>query len=128
MGGINGMWKVLLAVQNGKPLYSGELTHRGKSIEEIVAATWKEKETAPEIARPRWGGSIDYWLAALDTCQPLLEKLGKALEGADLQKIIHPHPISGPLDVIQRMEFLRFHLERHQTQIERIKLDPAYPS
>jgi hypothetical protein len=43
------------------------------------------------------------------------------MEGLDPEAIIYPHPISGPLNVKQRMEFLRFHMERHIHQIERIK-------
>jgi hypothetical protein len=31
--------------------------------------------------------------------------------------------LSGPLNVYQRMEFLRYHMERHQRQIEHIKKD-----
>ncbi|MFM7671814.1 MAG: hypothetical protein ACKO6Q_04400 [Bacteroidota bacterium] len=37
--------------------------------------------------------------------------------------IIYPHPLSGPLNVYQRLEFLRYHMERHQRQIEGIRLD-----
>lgn len=31
-GGIWGMWRALLAKQNGKPVWEGELTHRGLPI------------------------------------------------------------------------------------------------
>ena len=128
MGGINGMWKVLNATKAGQSVYAGELTHRGKSIEEIVALTWKEKETVPEIAKPRWGGPVEYWIEALNNNQHLLERLGKEMANENPEKIIHPHPISGPLNVIQRLEFLRFHLERHQKQMERIKSEKNYPN
>lgn len=127
MGGINGMWKTLQANKAGKPLYTGELIHHGLPIEAIIEKTWKPKEIVPEIAKPRWGGPVEYWIQALANCQILLESLGRVLEGEDLEKIIHPHIISGPLNVIQRLEFLRFHLERHQKQIERIKLHGNYP-
>ncbi len=43
------------------------------------------------------------------------------------EQIIYPHIISGPLNVYQRMEFLRFHLERHQRQIENIKGHAGFP-
>jgi len=127
MGGINGMWKVLEATKAGQPPFTGELIHRGLSIEAIIEKTWKPKEIVPEVAKPRWGGSIEYWINALNNCQILLEKLGHALTGQNLEKIIHPHPISGPIDVVQRFEFLRFHLNRHQAQIERIKSNTKYP-
>jgi hypothetical protein len=127
MGGINGMWKTLEGIKNNKPLWAGEAIHHGLPIEKIIEKTWKEKEQVPEIAKPRWGGPVAYWIAALHGCQHLLESLCLKLEGHDLEQIIYPHVISGPLNVIQRMEFLRFHLNRHQLQIENLKRHPDYP-
>ena len=127
MGGINGIWKTLEAIKNNKPIWAGEAIHHGLSIEVIVEKTWQPKEIVPEIAKPRWGGPVEYWLASLQNCQILLEALGEALMGYDPEKIIYPHIISGPLNVVQRMEFLRFHLNRHQKQIERIKTHPDFP-
>lgn len=126
-GGINGMWKALEGIKSNKPLWTGDAIHRGLSIEEIIEKTWQPKEKAPEIAKPKWGGPVDFWIASLNACQLVLEALGKALAGFDLEQIIHPHPISGPLNVLQRMEFLRFHLNRHQAQVERIKSHPDFP-
>ena len=122
------MWKVLEGIKNDKPIWTGKPIHRGLSIEEIVEKTWQPKEIAPEIARPRWGGSMEFWIISLTNCQPLLEALGRALEGYDLEKVIHPHPISGPLDILQRMQFLRFHLDRHRVQIENIKSHTDFPN
>ena len=125
--GINGMWKALDGNRRGAPVWSGTPAHAGKPIELVIEATWKERELVPPVAAPRWGGPIQYWAAALRSCQPLLEELGKALEGVDLETIIYPHPISGPLDARQRLEFLRFHLDRHRAQVERVRSDPAFP-
>lgn len=127
-GGINGMWKTFEAFKSGKPLYTGALTHDGLTIEEIVSRTWKEKEIVPEVARPRLGGPVEFWNASLHNLQHVLAAFAKAVDGADLKNIIHPHPISGPLNVLQRFEFLRFHLDRHRKQIENIKADRNYPS
>lgn len=127
MGGINGVWKTLDGIKNNKPIWKGEAVHHGLAIEEIIAKTWKEKEQVPESAKPRWAGPVEYWIVALDNCQKLLESLCRKLEGYDLEQIIYPHIISGPLNVIQRMEFLRFHLNRHQKQIENIKTHPDFP-
>ncbi len=121
LGGINGMWKALEGIKNNQLIWKGECIHHGLSIEKIIENTWQPKEKAPETARPKWGGPIEFWIMSLNNCQPLLEALGNALVGYDLEKIIHPHPISGPLNVLQRMQFLRFHLNRHQTQVENIK-------
>jgi hypothetical protein len=127
MGGINGMWKTLEGIKNNKPLWQGDAIHHGLPIEKIIEITWKEKEQVPEIAKPRWGGPVEYWIAALKNCQPLLELLCRQMDGFDPEKIIYPHIISGPLNVIQRLEFLRFHLNRHQLQMENIKLHPDFP-
>ena len=127
-GGINGMWKALEGLRNNNPVWSGDAIHHGLPIEEIISKTWQEKEIVPEIAKPRWGGPIEYWIVALKSCQDLLEGLAVALQGHDPEKIIYPHAISGPLNILQRMEFLRFHLNRHEMQIENIKRHPDFPS
>jgi len=128
MGGINGMWKTLDGIKNNKPAWTGEAIHHGLPIEAIIEKTWKEKEQVPEIAKPRWGGPVEYWIGAMDNCHNLLESLTLALDGYDPEKIIYPHIISGPLNVVQRFEFLRFHLNRHQRQIENIKAHADFPS
>ena len=128
MGGINGIWKTVNALKMNTPLWTGEAVHHGLTIGQIIEKTWKPKEQVPEIAKPRWGGPVEYWIVALRNCKPLLESLALQLEGYDLEKIIYPHIISGPLNVIQRMQFLAFHLDRHRQQIEKIKLHPGYPS
>jgi DinB superfamily len=125
--GVMGMWKALDGVRNGAPVWSGEPIHRGLSIEEVVALTWQPKEKVPEIAAPIWGGSLGYWVAMLKAQHVLLQELAAALDGYDLETILFPHPISGPLDVRQRLEFLRFHLDRHRTQVEQVKSHPDFP-
>jgi hypothetical protein len=127
MGAINGMWKTFDAMKQNKPMWQGEAIHHGLPIERIIELTWKEKEQVPEIAKPKWGGPVEYWIIALNNCQPLLEELCHTMRGYDPEKIIYPHVISGPLNVVQRLEFLRFHLNRHQLQIENIKLHPNFP-
>jgi hypothetical protein len=127
-GGINGMWKTLEGIKNSTPIWKGEAIHHGLSIEAIIEKTWRPKEQVPETAKPRWGGPVEFWITSLENCQALLQKLDAALEGHDPERIIYPHIISGPLNVIQRMEFLRFHLQRHQRQIENLKTHPQFPT
>lgn len=127
-GGINSMYKAVDGIKNNKPVFTGEKVHKGLHIEAIIEKTWREKEDVPETAKPRWGGILSFWVEALKSCQPQLELLCKSFEGLDPEEIIYPHIISGPLNVIQRLEFLRFHLQRHQQQVENIKKDPAFPS
>ena len=126
--GLNGMWKALEGIKNGQPIWEGTPEHAGRSIEEVVELTWQRKEKVPVVAKPRWGGALDFWVHALKACEPLLAALGEAMKDHDPTRIIYPHPISGPLNVKQRIEFLRFHLNRHQGQVERIKADPNFPS
>jgi hypothetical protein len=127
LGGIHGMWKAITGLRNNQPVWTGEAVHQGLSIEQIIQKTWREKEIVPENAKPHWGGPLDYWLASLLNNQNLLHDLARTLQGLDPGKVIYPHIISGPLNVYQRLEFLRFHLERHQKQIENIKAHPDFP-
>ena len=125
--GTVGMWKALASYQSGKPLWTGENPSAGLSIEEVVDRTWQPKEKVPKIAEPKWGGPLEFWIASLKSCTPVLLALGKELEKIQLEIIIYPHPISGPLDARQRLDFLRFHLDRHRGQVERVKENIGYP-
>jgi hypothetical protein len=126
-GGITGMWKAVEGVETGSPVWEGDPPHHGKSIEQIVAETWKEKEQVPPVAAPSWGGPLALWIAALQANEGLLRALGRALERHGLEAIHYPHPISGALDMRQRLEFLRFHLDRHRNQVEELKRHPSFP-
>ncbi len=126
-GGINGMWKAMEGIRSNKPVWTDEFIYKGLPIEKIIELTWQEREKVPESAKPRWGGPLAYWIVALNGCQVSLQALGNVLMDFDCEKVIYPHIISGPLNVIQRMEFLRFHLNRHQRQIEKIKSHADFP-
>jgi hypothetical protein len=97
------------------------------SIEDVVAATWKPKEVAPGIATPHIGGPIEVWISSLGSLRVVLADLARELDGLDLEAIVFPHYLSGPLDGRQRLEFLRFHLERHTEQIGRIRSHADFP-
>lgn len=121
------MFKALDGYKRGQPVWSGDLIHKGLPIEEVIDKTWQPKEKVPEIAAPSWGGSIAYWIALLKAQTHLLKEFGIAMNGYDLEAIVIPHLLSGPLDIRQRLEFLRFHLDRHRNQVERVKQHPDYP-
>lgn len=118
LSGTSGIWKALYAKRSGVSLWQGDITHKGSSIEDIVNKTWQPKEKVPPIAAPRLGGPIRLWAVLLESLQSPLEVLGQELANEPLEEIIFPHPISGPLDVRQRLEFLRFHIDRHRNQVE----------
>lgn len=120
-GGVNGIWTAIDGYKHNQPVWTGDNMNRGLSIEEIVEKTWLPHQPAPEPARPQWGGPIEFWLLCLRNCKITLEETYRQMEGLDPEQIIYPHPLSGPLNVFQRMEFLRYHMERHQRQIDKIK-------
>lgn len=126
-GGILSIWKAAVGVRTGEPVWIGHSSHEGLSIEEVVERTWRPREEVPEGAAPRMGGPLGFWTVSLSGCQALLPSLTAALEGLDLNAVIFPHPISGPLDARQRLEFLRFHLDRHLGQVEAIRMSPVFP-
>jgi len=126
-GGIAGMWKALEGYKAGNPPWKEAHHNTGLTIEQVVDKTWQPKEKVPTGAGPHIGGPLIFWIYALESCQYHLDKLTQSLEGYDLNTIIYPHPISGPLDVRQRYEFLRFHIERHKNQVESLKQYPDFP-
>ena len=126
--GVMGMWKSLLAFQSGTTLWQGPNPNAGLTIEEVVANTWAPKEQVPEVAKPIWGGPLAFWIASLEANTHPLQALETQLQGVDMEHVIYPHPISGPLHVVQRLQFLRFHLNRHQRQVETIRQHPHFPS
>lgn len=115
-GGIFGMWKMLYAIRNGKSEYKYESDHKNMSIEKIIDLTWKEKEQVPAVAAPRMGGTISFWRYSLKSLQDVLVAFGHDLKDDELRILAHPHPISGAMDFQQRLEFLRFHINRHKNQ------------
>jgi hypothetical protein len=119
-GGLLGMWKSLHGHREGKPVWPGANPHKDLTIEEIVNKTWEEKEIVPPIAAPRIGGPIAFWIISLNDLQNNLNALAKELTDDELQIMTQPHPISGPLNMHQRFEFLRFHLNRHEKQLKEI--------
>lgn len=128
--GINLIWRAADGVRRG------EAVHWGRPIEAVIAGTWaltepgprtwKTAERAPENAVPRTGGPLAYWAACLEATQPVLERLPGVLAGLDLQAVVYPHVLSGPLDARQRLEFLRWHLDHHLQQIEEIRAAPGF--
>ncbi len=116
-GALCGMWKTILAIRDGSIPKTYESPHKEMPIEKIIDLTWQSKEKVPAVAAPRLGGSLAFWSASLFSLQGILESFGAELQEDELRVLAHPHPISGPLDFQQRIEFLRFHIERHGQQV-----------
>ena len=119
-GGILGMWKALYAIRAGQMERSVQSKHKEFPIDEIIRLTWKDKEQVPAVAAPRMGGSFVFWRNALESLQGILDGFGQDLQPDELRLQAHPHPISGPMDFQQRLEFLAFHIKRHQGQLENL--------
>ena len=126
LGGITKIWAALQDARSGR-CWTGPLSNRGKPIEEIIALTWNAKETAPPVATPHFGGPLVAWVAALRSLRVPLRELAGELTDAELGQVVFPHFLSGPLDARQRLEFLRFHIERHLGQIQSIRQRPGFP-
>ena len=102
-------------------------TEPRQPIEVVIERTWKSKEIAPPIATPHIGGPLTAWVSCLKSLRPVLADLARELETIDLDAIVYPHYLSGPLDGRQRLEFLRYHMERHLAQIERVQSHQQFP-
>jgi len=96
--------------------------NRGLPIEAIIDRTWKPREIAPPIATPQGGGTLAYWVACFRSCSHVLAALAVELDGKHLDSIVFPHFLCGPLDARQRLEFLRFHMDRHLAQIHAVRV------
>lgn len=119
-GGILGMWKTLHAIRAGQYEKKFESKFKNLPIQEIIDQTWQPKEIVPAVAAPRMGGTLIFWRNALASLQFILDAFGKDIQEDELRMLAHPHPISGPLDFQQRLEFLAFHIKRHQEQVSKL--------
>lgn len=122
--GIRRIWSAAdeLRTNGGRP--QSPSFNAGLSIEQIVARTWRPKEIAPPNATPSGEGCFEYWVACFKGCDAVLEALGQRLTGVDLEAVVFPHFLCGPLDARQRLEFLRFHIDRHREQMARLLAHP----
>lgn len=115
-GGILGMWKTLHAIREGKMERKYDSNHKDMPIEKIIDLTWQPKELVPAVAAPRMGGTISFWQESLKSLQSILKAFGNDIKDDELRILAYPHPISGAMDFQQRLEFLRFHINRHAEQ------------
>ena len=126
VSGVTKIWAALDGLRAGRVWTEG-LPNRGKSIEDVVASTWKAKEVAPPIATPHIGGPLEFWVSATRSLPGILSELGGRLDRVNLEEVVFPHYLSGPLDARQRLDFLRFHIERHADQITRVRTSASFP-
>jgi len=121
-GGYNLICTAAECFKANNPVWNGVSENDGLSIEEIISRTWKDKEDAPESAAPNGMWSVNIWTSHFRNCDDLLSDLPETLEGLPLTEVIYPHFLCGPLNVIQRLDFIRFHIDRHIDQVKKLKL------
>jgi hypothetical protein len=119
-GGVFGMWKTLHASREGNLVRSYDSIHKDMPIEQVIDITWQPKEKVPPVAAPRLGGPLSFWKSSLNSLQVVLDAFGQDLKEDELRLQAHPHPISGALDFQQRIEFLCYHIRRHENQVARL--------
>lgn len=127
LSGVTKIWAAAQQVRAGATWAEPRPNH-GQSIEAVIERTWKPTEIAPPIATPHIGGPLSAWISCLKSLRPVLADLARELETIDLEAIVYPHYLSGPLDGRQRLEFLRYHMERHLAQIQRVRSHPRFPA
>lgn len=125
--GLNKMAVALEEWRRGSPVWVGTNDQRGESIDDIVRRTWRPKEKAPPIAEPKWGGPLPYWLAFFRSCRPALEEVAERVREDELDEVVFPHFLSGPLTLRQRLEFIRFHIQHHGPQVDAIQNAREFP-
>jgi len=121
LGGLNSMMVALDAWRRGDPVWKEANPNRDEDIETIIRNTWRTKEKAPESAEPKWGGPLPYWVAVHRSCQAVVEDVAGRIEQDELDEVVFPHFLSGPLTMRQRLGFLRYHMQHHVPQIEGIR-------
>lgn len=119
-GGILGMWKTLHAIREGEMIRTYEFNNKDLTIEQVVEKTWQPLEQVPAVAAPRLGGSLSFWKTSFLNMQNVLEAFAQDLQENELRLQAQHHPISGALDFHQRLEFLRFHIDRHRGQVSQL--------
>jgi hypothetical protein len=115
----NAIKKIALA-SKGKMRRIYDSVHKNMPIEQIIDLTWQPKEKVPQVAAPRMGGPLSFWKPSLISLEKVLSEFGNDLHEDELRLQAHPHPISGSLVFQQRIEFLRFHINRHKDQVSQL--------
>jgi hypothetical protein len=124
----NHIWKAWDGWRRREPVWVGEHTNQGRPILEILGPHANGKYAAPLLEEPKFGGPLRFWMEALGSCQIQLERLALLLGEIDLELLVFPHFVVGPLDSTQWLEFLPFHIDRHRRQIERLKQSEEFPA
>ena len=115
--GMRGLWASLPNSGDGpRPLDAGLAS---RSIDEIFRDLPARVDAPPGVLPQDGGQPAGYWVARLRSHQAMIAELARVMEEVGLDRVIYPHYIAGPLDGHQRLQFFRWHLQRHLMQIGR---------
>ena len=119
--GILGLWRAIEALDDDEATHGPSPTAElaGRTIDEIFS-NLPSRVDAPEAVVPiREGRPAAYWIGRLRAHQASIVELASAMEAVGPGRIELPHFVAGPLDGRQRLQFFRWHLERHLGQLRR---------
>jgi len=128
LGMMVGTFRAWEDLKAGRGMRKADNPHHGMNLEEVIELTWDGPAKAPVTVQPKWGGPLSYWLAQLAANRQMLTEFVESIGEADVEDMVFPHGISGPVNVLQRIEFMRFHLDHHRAQIDALKALPDFPA
>jgi hypothetical protein len=120
------LWTGIEGLKVNKPMWEGEHVNRGLPTEVAAAEYLNGRFKVPPGGEPNVGGTLQFWIGALSSCQTMLERLGMALQEVD-REVVFPHFVAGPLDERQWIEMINLHMDRHRLQIERLRTSKGFP-
>ena len=123
-----GTFRALEDHMSGRGMRKEDNPHHGLALKEVIARTWHGPVKAPSSVEPHWGGPLSYWLTQLHANRTLLSEFVLLVGDRDVEDMVFPHGISGPVNVHQLIEFVRFHLDHHRRQILDLKSMGGFPA
>jgi len=92
----------------------------------VLKTGLRVKNPVPEAA-PDEDIDLARLLEAWDTARGDLETVLSETKERGLEYAAFNHPIAGPFNVEQALQFLVAHLDHHLRQLDRIQRDPSFP-
>lgn len=89
----------------------------GIRVRNPAPPTSPDREITFEELEPSWAAE-----------RARVKRLLDSLDDAALAKAGMKHPVAGPLNVGESLDFVACHLEHHLRQLERLRSDPRFPA
>ena len=117
--GLRGLWGVVERLDRGDAVQELDPALARRSIAEVFAGAPERIDAPTAVVPSHEGRPAGYWLARLRGNEALLAELGQAIRRVGLGRVVYPHFMAGPLGGRQRLQFFRWHMDRHLGQIDR---------